>query len=103
MADTQRKPKVHMDERGARAFKQYRQEIVTYLREVPRLLQEGEDGRYALLKGNEVLSIWDTESDAIQAGVDKFGLDPICVLKISPNELKKFGWLDLGEDAPCPS
>lgn len=100
---TEPKPVIHIDERGERALKQYRHEILTYLREVPRLLEEGEEGRYALLKGDEILSIWDTQSDAIQAGVDKFGLEPICVLKISRVYLKRFGWLDLGEERSCPS
>jgi hypothetical protein len=50
-----------------------RTEIRTYLRELPRLLEEGHEGKYALIKGEEVLSVWDTFDDAYQAGRQQFG------------------------------
>src|SRR5207253_2714923 len=51
-----------------------RTEIRTYFRELPRLLEEGHEGRCALIKGDQVLSIWDTPGDAYQAGRERFGL-----------------------------
>ena len=48
-------------------------EMETIYRELPRLLSEGEEGRFALVRGDEVFSVWDTWEDAVQAGYDKFG------------------------------
>jgi hypothetical protein len=50
------------------------QEIITYRRELPRLLAEGHEGRVALIKGDQVLSIWDTLDDAYQAARQRFAL-----------------------------
>jgi hypothetical protein len=50
-------------------------EINVYMREMPRLLRDSEEGRYALISGDQVLSVWDTYADALQAGYDRFGLD----------------------------
>jgi len=52
-----------------------KREINTYRRELPRLLAEGHEGSAVLIKGDQVLSIWDTHQDAYQAGREKFGLD----------------------------
>ena len=50
-----------------------RTEIRTYFRELPRLLEEGHEGRVVLIKGDQVVSVWDTFGDAYQAGRDRFG------------------------------
>lgn len=50
------------------------QEIRTYLRELPRLLAEGQEGRFVVIKGDEVLSVWDTFDDACQAGRERIPL-----------------------------
>jgi hypothetical protein len=57
---------------------------------VQRLLDEGHAGRHALIKGDEVVSIWDTQRDALQAGCDKFGLEDIAVVKIQPRDPERF-------------
>ena len=49
-------------------------EIKTYFRELPRLLDDGHEGRVVLIKGDQVLSIWDTTADAYQAGRERFPL-----------------------------
>jgi hypothetical protein len=61
-------------------------EAETYRREVQRLLDEGHAGRHALIKGDEVVSIWDTQRDALQAGCDKYGMEPFAVVKIDPRD-----------------
>jgi hypothetical protein len=38
-------------------------------------LVENHLGRFALISGDKVESIWDTYVDALQAGYDHFGLD----------------------------
>jgi hypothetical protein len=66
-------------------------DINAYMREAPRLLREGHDGRYALVCGGQVLSTWDTFSDALQAGYDRFGLDgPFMAQKISARDYERF-------------
>jgi hypothetical protein len=69
-------------------------EAETYRREVGRLLAEGHAGRHALIKGDAVISIWDTQRDALQAGRDKFGLEDIAVVKIDERDPERFRLID---------
>jgi hypothetical protein len=55
-----------------------------YKREIARLLAEGFGGKFALVKGDAVISIWDTERDALQAGQERFDQGPFLVQKIQP-------------------
>jgi hypothetical protein len=55
-----------------------------YKREVGRLLAEGQVGRFALVRGDAVVSLWDTRNDAIQAGSERFGHTPFLVQEIQP-------------------
>ncbi len=48
-------------------------ELAAFLRALPKLLEEGHEGRHALVKGDEVLSLWDTFEDGYQAGCERFG------------------------------
>ena len=89
----ERKPRIHIGPSGEKALKQYEKEIATYVRELPRLLEEGEAGRYALIKGDEILSTWDTYRDASQAGRDRFGFDPVCLMKIEARNVKRYAIL----------
>ncbi len=57
-------------------------EMATYRRELDRLLREGEVGRFALIHGDELVSVWDTRRDAVQAGHDKFDRDRFLVQQI---------------------
>lgn len=57
-----------------------------YKREVLRLLAEGHAGRYVLVKGDQVLSVWDTLRDARQAGYERFGMEPFLVREIQFTE-----------------
>jgi hypothetical protein len=88
-------------------WKLYEPEIATYLRELPRLLQEGQAGRHVLIKGDEILGIWDLQGDAIEAGCERFGLDPIFVKQIDPRDPQRFALLQnqlQNEENPtCPS
>jgi hypothetical protein len=61
-------------------------EIITYRRELSRLLDEGHEGRVALIKGDQVISIWDTFEDAYQAGRERFGLDVFIAQPIDPRD-----------------
>ena len=61
-------------------------ESATYQRELERLIREGEGSRFALIRGEEVVSVWDTYRDAIQAGYDRFGLEPFMVKQVLRSE-----------------
>lgn len=66
------------------------QELETFKRELPRLLEEvkrwGGGRQYALVKGNEVDSTWDTQPDALRAGYRFFGDESFLVKKIEEEE-----------------
>jgi len=92
------KPKVHFGPRAEQVLKLYEKEIGTYLRELPRLLAEGMEGQHLLIKGPDILSIWKTDAEAIRAGREKFGVEPIFVKKIDRRDIERFSLLDLGKD-----
>jgi hypothetical protein len=68
-----------------------RTEFETYYRELPRLLEEGEEGRYAVVKGNSVHGAWDTFRDARQYGGALFGMEPFLVQQVDHRFLVGFG------------
>jgi hypothetical protein len=78
-------------------------QFAAYLRELPRLLAEGHSGRYALLKGDEVVSVWDTQRDVLQAGYERFGLDPFTVKKIEPSDPDRLAAIRATREGICPS
>lgn len=43
-----------------------------YLKQIGRLLAEGHEGRWVLVKGEEIIGIWDTEKEAREVRFDKF-------------------------------
>ena len=58
------------------------QEWKTFKREAFRLVNQGNKGRFALIKADRVIGVWDTMHDAIQAGRERFGQEPIFVQEI---------------------
>ena len=70
------------------SLKPLEQEISTYYRVLPRLIEEEQEGRYALIRGDELLSVWDTLGDALQAGHEKFGLEPFMTQRIRATDRK---------------
>jgi hypothetical protein len=61
------------------------QELRTYRRELPRLLAEA-PGKFALVHGDKVESLWATYEDALQAGYERHQLTPFLVKRISAGE-----------------
>jgi hypothetical protein len=57
-----------------------------YLREVGRLLAEGNEGRYILIKGDHIIGIWDTQKEAFAAADQRFPLQPYFVRQIQERE-----------------
>jgi hypothetical protein len=82
-------------------------DLQTYRRELPRLLQEGHALRYAIIREDQVVSIWDTLGDALQAAGERFGLEPVATYRINPLDVERFALLDAqapaGKGAACPS
>jgi hypothetical protein len=74
-------------------------ELDTYRRELPRLLQD--EGKFVLVHGDEVAGVYDTEESAVEAGDDRFGLEPFLVKQISRSEEPRLVPYDL--TPPCPS
>jgi hypothetical protein len=81
-------------------------EFATYRRELLRLLNEGHAGRYALVKDDLVVSVWDTVGDALQAAEERFGALPVATFKINPLDVDRFAFLDAqtqpSKEAVCP-
>lgn len=59
-------------------------ELETYRKALPELLSEA--GKFVLIRGQEVLGIYETYEDALKVGYDKCGLDPFLVKKIESTE-----------------
>ncbi len=75
-------------------------EILTYRRELPRLIAEGNEGRFVLIKGNQVLGIWDSDEDAYHAGLERFGLGAVFLAQpIDARDLKRVFPQELEPDA----
>jgi hypothetical protein len=66
-----------------------RAEIATYRRALPRLLAEGQAHRFVLIKGDEVISVWDTSDEAYQAGCERFGNGPFLAQPVDPRDLTR--------------
>jgi hypothetical protein len=66
-------------------------EIETYRKELPRLLAAGQAGRFVLIKGEKVVGIWDTQAEAIQAGRERYGLEPLAIKRIDPRDVELVG------------
>lgn len=58
----------------------------TYRREVGRLLAEGLEGKFALIKGNQIIEVFDSWEAARQAGLDRYLLQPHMVHPILSRE-----------------
>lgn len=65
----------------------FERELATFRRELPCLLRdENNRGKYALIYGDRVDSIWDTVEQAVEAGYDRFGFEQFMVKEITEHE-----------------
>jgi hypothetical protein len=58
------------------------QEYATYLREKDRLIAEGNEGRYALIRGEKVIDIYNTDEAALEMGYRSFWPESFMVHRI---------------------
>jgi hypothetical protein len=57
-----------------------------YRREVARLLAEGHESRWVLIRGEAVVGIWDTEAEARTAAADRFLMQPVLIHQVQVRE-----------------
>ena len=57
-----------------------------YRREVGRLLAEGHENRWVLIKGAEIIGIWDTEEDARAVALSKYLMQPCLIHQVRSRE-----------------
>jgi len=67
------------------------QEWQTFQRELAGLLQDPANrGKYVLIKGEKVDSIWTTIDEGLEAGRERFGLEPFMVKEINDHPEPKY-------------
>jgi hypothetical protein len=47
----------------------------------------GEEGRFAVIKGDQLVGLFDTYSDGLKAGYDAAGLEPFLIKQVSAFEM----------------
>jgi hypothetical protein len=57
-----------------------------YRREVGRLLAEGNQGKWLLIKGEEIVGIWDTMAEADSVRLERFLMQPVLMKQILAQE-----------------
>jgi hypothetical protein len=57
-----------------------------YRRTVGRFLAEGHEGKWLLIKGEEIVGMWDTEEEANQVRVQRFLMEPVLMKQILTRE-----------------
>lgn len=72
-------------------------EIQTYNQKLPELLAN--EGKFVVICGENVDGIFESYSDALKTGYEKFGIRPFLVKKISATEQISYFTRDIG--APC--
>ncbi len=53
-----------------------------YRREVGRLIAEGHQGKWLLIKGDEIIGIWETQAEALDEGYRQYLHQPFFVHEI---------------------
>ncbi|WP_226635499.1 hypothetical protein [Brevundimonas poindexterae] len=77
-------------------------ELETYNRLLHKELA-GEEGRYALIAGSELLGVYDSYSDALTAGYQAKGLAPFLVKKVAAVETVAYFTRDFGAQCTQPA
>jgi hypothetical protein len=57
-------------------------EWAIFRRELSRLLAEGHEGRWVLVKGEEITGVFDTQAEALSTGQQRFGAVPVLIHQI---------------------
>ena len=65
-------------------------ELQTYKNKLAELLANEGEGKYALIRGDELINVFGTYEDAIKEGYAKFKLEPFLVKQIESIESVHF-------------
>ena len=76
--------------------------LLAYRKALPRLLEEGEAGRFAVIAGDAVAHVWDTADDAMQAASLLIGADRFAVYQVKPQDVDRLACGKEAEAGPCP-
>lgn len=57
-----------------------------YRRQVGRLLAEGHESRWVLIKGEDIVGIWDTEEESSRASLQRFPMQDVLLQQIRERE-----------------
>jgi hypothetical protein len=57
-----------------------------YRREVGRLLAEGHEGQFVLIKGEAIIGIWDTHAEAKAAALQNYLMQPCLIHQVRSHE-----------------
>jgi len=71
----------------------YEEELATYRARLPELLAD--EGKYTVIRGTEVLGVYGTYEDALQAGYAKYGDASFLVKQINATEQVQYFTRDL--------
>jgi hypothetical protein len=75
----------------------------TYRRAVGQLLADGHAGRHVLIKGEQIIGIWDTHDEAMTAGYHRFLGQPFLVHQIQERErVLRCVTMHLWRNSPSP-
>src|SRR4051812_41910016 len=62
----------------------FAKEWAVYKRELPRLLAEGHEGKFVLIKGDALIGVWGDRYEALREGYARFGVVDLYTEEISP-------------------
>jgi hypothetical protein len=57
-----------------------------YRRELGRLLAEGHEGKWILIKGEQIVGIWNSQAEADQVRLQRFLMQDVLVQQVRSNE-----------------
>jgi hypothetical protein len=63
-------------------------ELATYFRKLPELYEQ--HGKFALIRGEEMVGVFGAYEDALSAGYQQFGLEPFLVQRVEAMEQVQF-------------
>ena len=78
----ERRRTIHWTELTSDTTGPLKSEWNVYCREVGRLLAEGQENRWVLIKGEEIIGIWDTREEAAALADERFFLQTVLVRQI---------------------
>jgi len=65
-------------------------ELATYKEKLSELIANNNEGKFALVRGDQVVDVFGTYEDAIKEGYAKFGLEPFLVKQVQTIEQVHF-------------